>query len=33
MVVQASIVTGSKSILRYLLKPVASSLNVAFTER
>jgi len=33
MVVQASIVTGSKSILRYLLKPVANSLNVAFTER
>ena len=33
MVVQASIVTGSKSVLRYLLKPVANSLNVAFTER
>lgn len=33
MVVQASIVTGSKSILRYLLKPVANSLDVAFTER
>jgi HlyD family secretion protein/adhesin transport system membrane fusion protein len=33
MVVQASIVTGSKSIMRYLLKPVANSLDVAFTER
>jgi membrane fusion protein, adhesin transport system len=33
MVVQASIVTGSKSIVRYLLKPVFNSLDVAFTER
>jgi HlyD family secretion protein/adhesin transport system membrane fusion protein len=33
MAVQAGIVTGSKSILRYLLKPVFNSLDVAFTER
>jgi membrane fusion protein, adhesin transport system len=33
MVVQASIVTGSKSIMRYLLKPLSNSLDVAFTER
>jgi membrane fusion protein, adhesin transport system len=33
MVVQASIVTGSKSIMRYLLKPVSNSLDAAFTER
>jgi adhesin transport system membrane fusion protein len=33
MVVQASIVTGSKSIIRYLLKPVFNSLDLAFTER
>ena len=33
MIVQASIVTGSKSITRYLLKPVFDSLDVAFTER
>ena len=33
MVVQAEIVTGAKSIVRYLLKPVYNSLDVAFTER
>lgn len=33
MVVQAGIVTGSKSVMRYLLKPVFNSLDVAFTER
>jgi len=33
MAVQASIATGSKSIMRYLLKPVFNSLDVAFTER
>jgi membrane fusion protein, adhesin transport system len=33
MMVQASIVTGSRSIMRYLLKPVFDSLDVAFTER
>jgi membrane fusion protein, adhesin transport system len=33
MVVQASIVTGSKSIVRYLFKPISNSLDVAFTER
>ncbi len=33
MVVQASIVTGSKSMARYLLKPLSDSLDLAFTER
>jgi adhesin transport system membrane fusion protein len=33
MVVQANIVTGSKSIVRYLLKPIFNSLDLAFTER
>lgn len=33
MAVQASIVTGSKTIMRYLLKPVYNSLDVAFAER
>ena len=33
MVLQARIQTGSKSIIRYLLKPVFNSLDVAFTER
>ena len=33
MSVQANIVTGSKSIIRYLLKPVLNSLDVAFSER
>ncbi|NND49903.1 MAG: HlyD family type I secretion periplasmic adaptor subunit, partial [Rhizobiales bacterium] len=33
MVVEASIVTGSKSIMRYLLKPVYRSLDRAFTEK
>jgi adhesin transport system membrane fusion protein len=33
MVVQANIVTGSKSIIRYLLKPIFNSLDLAFTER
>jgi HlyD family secretion protein/adhesin transport system membrane fusion protein len=33
MVVNAEIVTGSKSIVRYLLKPVFRSLDTAFSER
>jgi len=33
MVVQADIVTGAKSLVRYMLKPVYSSLDTAFTER
>jgi HlyD family secretion protein/adhesin transport system membrane fusion protein len=33
MVVQANIVTGSKSIARYMLKPISNSLEAAFTER
>lgn len=32
MVVNAEIITGSKSLTRYLLKPVYRSLNIAFTE-
>ncbi|MEM8687013.1 MAG: HlyD family type I secretion periplasmic adaptor subunit [Pseudomonadota bacterium] len=33
MVVQADVVTGRKSLVQYLLKPIYSSLDVAFTER
>ncbi len=33
MTVQADIVTGSKSILSYLLKPIHSSITSSFTER
>lgn len=33
MVVNAEIVTGAKSLTRYLLKPVYRSLDVAFSER
>jgi len=33
MVLQAQIVTGSKSIIRYMLKPVFNSLDIVFTER
>lgn len=33
MIVSADIVTGSKSVLQYLLQPVYSSLSVAFSER
>jgi multidrug efflux pump subunit AcrA (membrane-fusion protein) len=33
MVLQAHIQTGSKSILRYMFKPVFNSLDVAFRER
>ncbi len=33
MVVTADIVTGSKSLARYLLKPVYRSMDVAFSER
>ncbi|MGD1935182.1 MAG: HlyD family type I secretion periplasmic adaptor subunit [Candidatus Phaeomarinobacter sp.] len=33
MIVNAEIVTGSKSIVRYLLKPVFRSLDTAFSER
>jgi adhesin transport system membrane fusion protein len=33
MVLQAHIQTGSKSIIRYMFKPVYNSLDVAFTER
>lgn len=33
MSIQADIITGSKSVLRYLLKPVYASLGSAFSER
>ena len=33
MVVEANIITGSKSILRYLLKPIYRSLDRGFSER
>ncbi|MCV6602869.1 MAG: HlyD family type I secretion periplasmic adaptor subunit, partial [Cohaesibacter sp.] len=33
MVVTADILTGEKSLARYLLKPVFRSLDQAFTER
>jgi adhesin transport system membrane fusion protein len=33
MVLQAHIQTGSKSIVRYMFKPVFNSLDAAFTER
>ena len=33
MVVDADVSTGSKSLLRYLLKPVFRSLDGAFSER
>lgn len=33
MVVEANIITGSKSIIRYLLKPIYRSLDRGFTER
>lgn len=33
MTVQADIVTGSKSILAYLLKPIHNSITSAFSER
>jgi membrane fusion protein, adhesin transport system len=33
MILQAHIQTGSKSIIRYMFKPVFNSLDVAFTER
>lgn len=33
MIVQANIVTGSKSVMRYLLKPVVRSLEGALSER
>lgn len=33
MVVEADIITGSKSIIKYLLKPVYRSLDVGFSER
>jgi HlyD family secretion protein/adhesin transport system membrane fusion protein len=33
MVVRAEIVTGEKSVLRYLLKPIYRSVELAFTER
>lgn len=33
MVLQAQIKTGSKSIARYMLKPIFNSLDVAFSER
>ncbi|VAW17210.1 hypothetical protein MNBD_ALPHA09-1245 [hydrothermal vent metagenome] len=33
MIVQANIVTGAKSVMRYLLKPVVRSLDAAFSER
>ena len=33
MVIEAHIVTGSKTLFQYMLKPVYRSLNVAFSER
>jgi len=33
MIVQADIVTGNKSILAYLLKPIRNSITTAFSER
>lgn len=33
MIVEANIVTGSKSLVKYLLKPVYRSLDVGFSER
>lgn len=33
MIVEAAILTGSKSLMRYLLKPVYRSLDIGFTER
>ena len=33
MVAQANIITGSKSLVRYLLKPVYRSLDIGFSER
>ena len=33
MVVNAEIITGSKTLTRYMLKPVYRSLDIAFTER
>ncbi|MGI9415270.1 MAG: HlyD family type I secretion periplasmic adaptor subunit [Hyphomicrobiales bacterium] len=33
MVVNAEIITGAKSLTRYMLKPVYRSLDIAFTER
>lgn len=33
MVVQADIITGAKSLIKYMLKPVYRSLNSAFSER
>ena len=33
MVVEADIITGSKSLMKYLLKPVYRSLDIGFSER
>jgi HlyD family secretion protein/adhesin transport system membrane fusion protein len=33
MVIEAHIITGSKSLFQYMLKPVYRSLDVAFSER
>ena len=33
MVVEAHIITGSKSLVKYLLKPVYRSLDIGFSER
>ncbi len=33
MLVQADVVTGEKSLVQYLLKPIYTSLSTAFTER
>jgi len=33
MSIQADVITGSKSVLRYLLKPIYASLGSAFSER
>jgi HlyD family secretion protein/adhesin transport system membrane fusion protein len=33
MIVNADIITGTKSLLEYFLKPIHRALNSAFTER
>jgi len=33
MIIQAEIITGEKSLARYMLKPIYRSLDTAFSER
>jgi HlyD family secretion protein/adhesin transport system membrane fusion protein len=33
MVVDAEIVSGQKSLLRYLMKPISRGVDIAFSER